>query len=128
MDSPSASGVPTRDSGSHPPTVEEPRPLGLAFFLGVVVGTTATLLLTSDDPDDRAAPRTIRRPRRLIRRPDPEPPTLSDVVRREAIHVAESVIRDVGQVASRWVLEALAGDPEEGDEEIGPGPSTQGPE
>ncbi|NNM34142.1 MAG: hypothetical protein HKO53_13795 [Gemmatimonadetes bacterium] len=123
MDKPSVAGPPPPGFGAHTPEVHEPRPLGLAFLLGVVVGSTATLLLTSEDDK---ADRRVARPRRVLRRRKAEPTSFGDVVRREAIHVAESVLRDVGHVASRWVLESLAAQPagteEEDDTPSGPGP------
>ena len=127
MDRPAAPGPPPDIYGPPPASVEESRPLGLVFLLGVVVGSTAALLLTSDDEDARSAPMPVRR---LLRRRKAEPASLGEVVRREAIHVAESVLRDVGQVASRWVLEALAAEPSETEDEepleAGAGPQDRG--
>lgn len=123
MDKPSVAGPPPPGVRAPSTAVDEPRPLGLAFLLGVVVGSTATLLLASDDEKARGG---VARPRRLLRRRKAEPTSFGEVVRREAIHVAQSVLRDVGHVASRWVLESLAAQPSEPEDGIvthsGPGP------
>lgn len=117
MNRPGVTDTPPSDRGVHSDPVDEPRPLGLAFLLGVVVGSTATLLLMSDD---KGVQGSVPRPVRLLRRRPPEPVSFGEVVRREAIHVAESVLRDVGHVASRWVLETLAAPPRERDDDIAP--------
>ncbi len=106
MDSPTVPGAAPRETGVGLPAGEEPRPIGLAFLLGVIVGGTAAALLHSDEPrEERARPKIYRR---LIRRPDPPPRTLGEIVRREAVYVAESVVKDVGKAVTRWVLDATA--------------------
>jgi len=116
MDSRPVLGEGHGETDVGPTATEDSRPIGLAFLLGVIVGGTAAALLRSDEPRVRSTRPTIYR--RLIRRPDPAPQTLGDMVRREAVYVAESVVRDVGKAVTRWVLEATApGTPPEDAEE-----------
>ena len=88
----------------------ERSPIGIAFLLGVVVGATASTLFRTMEREEEEPPlRTRRFFKRQVARQEPRP--ISEVVRSEAAHVAETVIRDLGKAATRWILDLTAPPP-----------------